>query len=89
MSIKLGKISLRLVAELMKAASQKSQLVVATQSPALIDSFAPEDVVIVRRKDGASTFERLNGEEYREWLDEFSLGDLWRRNIIPGGSEYE
>lgn len=78
-----------LVADLMKVASQKSQLVVATQSPALIDSFAPENVVIVRRKDGASVFERLKGEEYRVWLDEFSLGDLWRKNIIPGGAAHE
>ena len=78
-----------LVAELMKAASKKSQLVVATQSPALLDAFSPEDVVVVKREDGATVFKRLNKKEYNVWLDEFSLGDLWRRNIISGGAEHE
>ncbi|WP_276819040.1 AAA family ATPase [Mailhella massiliensis] len=78
-----------LVAELMKMASRKSQLVVATQSPALLDAFSPEDVVVVKREDGATVFKRLNKKEYNVWLDEFSLGDLWRRNIISGGAEHE
>ena len=78
-----------LVAELMKMASKKSQLVVATQSPALLDAFSPEDVVVVKREDGATVFKRLNKKEYNVWLDEFSLGDLWRRNIISGGAEHE
>lgn len=74
-----------ILAELMKAASKKTQVIVSTQSPALVDSFEPEDVVVVNRKEGASTFERLDKKSLKNWLKEYSLGELWRKNVIAGG----
>ncbi|HAS8531093.1 TPA: recombinase RecF [Vibrio vulnificus] len=77
------------LAELIQQASQRTQVIVATQSPALIDQFAIEDIVVVNRKDGASTFERLNAEDFSQWLESYSVGELWTKNVIAGGPRYE
>jgi len=78
-----------ILAELIKTASSKTQLIISTQSPALVDNFDPENIVVVRRKNGASTFERLNSEDLSQWLESYSLGDLWRKNVIAGGPLHE
>lgn len=81
--------AITVLAELMHAASTRTQLIVSTQSPALVDHFEPEDVIVVNRKHGASTFARLNEDDLKGWLDEYSLGDLWRKNIVTGGPDHE
>lgn len=73
------------LAELIEAASIKMQVIIATQSPILIDHFSVKDIVVVNCKDGASTFERLAENDLKVWLEEYSLGELWRKNIISGG----
>lgn len=66
-----------------------TKVILATKSPAFLDFFEPEDVVVVRRQNGASVFERLKGAEYENWLCDYSLGDLWRKNVICAGPETE
>lgn len=67
------------------AAAQGSQVIVTTQSADLVNHFQPEDMVTVDLVDGASEFNRLNADDLSQWLDEYSVGDLWQRNIISGG----
>ena len=74
---------------MIKAASKKTQVIVSTQSPALVDNFEPEDVIVVNRQEGASTFKRLEKKELSHWLEDYSLGDLWRKNIVAGGPVHE
>lgn len=81
--------AISILAELIQNASKRTQIIVATQSPALIDNFSVKDVVVVNRKDGASTFERLNEEDYLTWLESYSVGELWSKNVISGGPVYE
>lgn len=81
--------AIAILAELIQQASQRTQVIVATQSPALIDQFAIDDIVVVNRKGGASTFERLNEDDYAQWLEEYSVGELWTKNVIAGGPRYE
>ncbi len=78
-----------ILGDLMKSASNRTQVIVATQSALLINHFGVEDVVVAKRKDGATQFERLKEEDYRIWLDEYSLGELWEKNLIDGGPSYE
>lgn len=78
-----------IVAELMKVASSRTQVIAATQSPLLIDRFRFEDVIVARRKDGATIFDRLREEDYSAWAEEFSLGELVTNNVIAGGPAYE
>ncbi len=81
--------AIEILAELIEAASKKTQVIVSTQSPPLIDYFNPENIIIVVRDNGESQFKRLNTEELAHWLDEYSLGDLWRKNVIAGGPVHE
>jgi len=81
--------AISLLGELMKNAATRSQLIIATQSPLLLDQFSLADVVIVSRRDGQSVFERLNREDYNVWLEDYSVGELWAKNVIRGGSEHE
>ncbi len=81
--------AISILAELMEVASQNTQIIVATQSPALIDQFAIKDIVVVNREDGASTFTRLKEEDFSVWLENYSVGELWTKNVIAGGPVYE
>ncbi len=73
-----------LLAEMLQQASDSRQIIVATQSADLISKLELEDIVVVNRKDGASTFTRLNEEDLKDWLEDYELGDLWKMNILGG-----
>ena len=76
--------AIELLGSLLKKASQQSQIIISTQSPALVDCFSVDDVVVVNRKEGESLFERLDEEKYKQWLEEFTVSELWSTNIIGG-----
>ncbi len=78
-----------IVAELMKVASSATQVIAATQSPQLLDSFEIEDIVVARRRDGSTVFERLAPADYSEWIGDFAPGALWANNVIEGGPIHE
>ncbi|RJP30633.1 MAG: recombinase RecF [Candidatus Omnitrophota bacterium] len=78
-----------ILAELVRSTSKRTQIIVSTQSPAFIDCLEPEEIIVVNRKNGASTFQRLNRDELSTWLEDYSLGDLWRKNIVAGGPVHE
>lgn len=69
---------------LIKRASFKSQIIIATQSVSVVDCFAPEDIIVVNRRDGQSVFDRLDSSLYSDWLKEYSLGEVWEKNVIGG-----
>lgn len=81
--------AISILAELIQDAARRTQIIVATQSPNLIDYFNLEDVIVVNRKDGASTFERLHEKDFNVWLETYSVGELWSKNVISGGPVYE
>jgi len=77
------------LSELIQIASERTQVIVATQSPALIDQFGIDDIIVVNREDGASIFKRLKEEDFSEWLKNYSVGELWSKNVIAGSPVYE
>ena len=77
--------ALTLLADLFQQASKRaSQVIVSTQSAPLLNEFAPEDVIVVERTEGESTFQRLDSNDLSEWLQEYSLGELWQKNVLGG-----
>ncbi|BAZ00466.1 hypothetical protein NIES37_44580 [Tolypothrix tenuis PCC 7101] len=76
--------AITVLASLMRLAAQEKQVIVSTQSVELLNEFHPEDVIVVERHEGNSTLRRLQEHELREWLDEYSLGELWKKNIFGG-----
>jgi len=81
--------AIEILAELIVATAKKTQLIISTQSPSLVDYFEPENIIVVNRKEGASVFNRLNKDDLSTWLNDYSLGDLWRKNIVTGGPAHE
>lgn len=69
---------------LMRAASEERQLIVSTQSVELVNEFDVEDLIVVDKRKGASTFRRPKSEELSEWLEEYTLGELWKKNLLGG-----
>jgi predicted ATPase len=74
------------LAGLVKSVSAKnSQVIIATQSTDLISHFEPEDILTVDQINGESIFNRLDSESLKDWLEDFTIDDLWKRNIITTG----
>jgi len=76
--------AINIVGGLIHAASTKVQVIVATQSTALVDCFEPEDIVVVEREGRSSTFRQLNVEALEGWLEDYSLSELWEKNVLGG-----
>ena len=76
--------AITMLASLIKQASVETQVVLATQSPLLLDHFRPEDVLVAERVDGATALTRLDGAALEEWLQDYSLGQLWEKNHFSG-----
>lgn len=75
-----------ILASMIKTAAQHSQIIVATQSERLIDSFAPEQIIVAQynNQKKCSEFKKLNSEELTDWLKDYSLSELWDKNVLGG-----
>lgn len=67
---------------LLKKAAARAQVMIATQSVTLIDTFDLEDLVIVEPSNHGSSFYRPDPEKLKSWLNEYSLGQLWEKNAL-------
>ena len=78
--------AITILAELIKIKAKSSQLIIATQSPLLMNEFQPEDIIVTEAEDGnVTTFKRLDKNELKSWLDDYcAMGDLWQQNIFGG-----
>jgi len=76
--------ALKTLAALIRKASQNTQLIISTQSSRLVDEFTPEDIVVLDLVDKATVFNRLDEKELAKWLVDYSLGEIWEKNIIGG-----
>ncbi|MGH7135018.1 MAG: AAA family ATPase, partial [Pirellulales bacterium] len=77
--------SLNVVASLLKMASHDAQVVLATQAGRLLDEFEPDQVIVVDREGVESKFRRLDALKTEAWLEEYSLGEVWEKNVFGGG----
>lgn len=76
--------AITLLASLIKQASTKTQVIISTQSPFLLDHFQPEDVLVADRVDGGTQLTRLDPSRLDSWLQDYSLGQLWEKNELGG-----
>ena len=77
--------AMTIVAGLMRAASRHTQVLLATQLPTFLDHFTPDEVIVAEAKDNETQYRRLTPEELKEWLQQYSLGELWQKNVLAGG----
>ena len=57
----------------------------ATQSPLLVDNFCLDEIVVLELEKGRTTVRRFTEAEHGQWLDEYSTGELWQKNVLGGG----
>ena len=78
--------SIRLLAQLLREASQRMQLIVTTHSDALVTELTdiPESVIVCEKENGSTTLKRLERKQLAAWLKTYSLGRLWRKGEIGG-----
>jgi predicted ATPase len=77
--------ALATLAGLVKQASLHAQVVLATQSPTLVDHFEPEHLRVIQQERGASRFLQLDPAELGQWLESYSLGEIWQKNLLQDG----
>lgn len=76
--------AIQVISELIKKYATDRQVIIATQSTEFINHFFLSDIVIVNQRDGESSFERLKQEDFDEWLTDYTIGELWQKNMIGG-----
>ena len=78
--------AISILAGMVKTASRNCQIILATQSTRLIDEFNPENIVVVERDNEKkrSLFRKLNSDDLSDWLERYSMSELWEKNVIGG-----
>ena len=76
--------AISVIAALMRSVSARGQLIASTQSTTFLDQFDPSDVVVIDRVDGDSVFRRPDKDALKDWLSEYSMSELWEKNVIGG-----
>lgn len=69
---------------MIRAAGVENQIIISTQSVSLLNEFEPEDIVVADRSGLGTSLRRVNSAELEEWLKEYTLGEIWEKNIIGG-----
>ncbi len=69
---------------MIRSVAHQVQSILSTQSVTLINQFAAQEILVVDRIDGISVIRRLDHAEIERWLDDYSLGNLWEKNVRGG-----
>jgi predicted ATPase len=76
--------AITLLGSLMRSASTRMQIIVSTQSVPLLNEFSIDDLIVVELQDGVSVFKRLDESDFLSWLEDYTVGELWEKNILGG-----
>ena len=77
--------AITLVAEMFKRLSKRRQILIATQSPYLVDCFELENIIIASANNGETLLRNLPREQYQAWLDDdYQLSDIWLKQVVGG-----
>lgn len=80
--------ALEVLADIVKVTAKENQVICSTQSVTFANQFNAEDFIVVDQDKGASTFKRVEESELKDWLEDYSMGDIWSKNIIGGRPEW-
>ncbi len=76
--------AINVLASLLRSTAKSKQVIVSTQSVALLNEFDAADIIVCDRIEGATHLHRLDEDALTEWLEEYSLGELWQKNLLGG-----
>lgn len=74
------------IAELLRKASERTQLFVTTHSDTLVSALSdiPESILVCESTPDGTTMRRLEADKLKDWLANYSLGEIWRMGEIGG-----
>jgi len=72
------------LASMLRSTAKKRQVIVSTQSVTLINGFSIDDLIVVERQNGVTAFQRHDEKQFQQWLKEYTVGDLWEKNLLGG-----
>ena len=73
-----------LVSDMVKALAEERQVIAATQSPLLVDAFDLDEILVLELRDGRTEVRRCDEGKYRDWLEDYTTGELWQKNLLGG-----
>jgi predicted ATPase len=76
--------ALETVLSVMRSIGGEKQIIIATQSVSIVDRLEPEDIIVAQRHGSETQFTRLDATRLESWLEEYSLGELWEKNVLGG-----
>lgn len=76
--------AITLLGSLIHSAAARMQVIVATQSVPFLNEFSINDLLVVEREDGTTVFRRHNEEDFAGWLEDYTIGELWEKNVLGG-----
>lgn len=76
--------AIAVLAEIFQQVAESRQLIVSSQSVELVNELSADDIIVVDQEDGASTFRRFTQDELSGWLEQYAMGELWKRNVLGG-----
>ena len=77
--------AITLIGGMIKALAEERQIIVATQSPLLVDAFDLDEIFVLDLQDGRTEIRKLDPDKYQQWLDDsFTPGQLWQKNLLGG-----
>ncbi|MBQ7611948.1 MAG: AAA family ATPase [Spirochaetaceae bacterium] len=82
--------AIHIVADIIKQVSSYAQIIIATQSVNLLNCFDTENILVAEYdyEQNTSIIKRLDDEKLEQWLEDYSLGELWEKNVLGGVPQY-
>ena len=69
--------------DILKSASEHSQVVVTTHAPDLLDHLEPDEVVLCDKEDGFTKLKKASSVgDIEQFRKHFSLGELWSQGTV-------
>ncbi len=76
--------AISILADVIQQVSEDKQIIISTQSVELLNHFNANDVIVVNQRDEKSEFQRLDEQQLADWLEDYTLGELWQSNLFGG-----
>jgi len=73
-----------ILVSLIRYASNYKQIIIATQSPEFMDYFEPDEIIVTERPEKETLFKHLDPENLKEWRKDYSMSELWKKNVLGG-----
>ena len=64
------------LAGMIRTASRYCQVILATQSPRLLDEFELGEIIVIEQENKTSVFREFTEEQLENWLKDYSLSEL-------------